>query len=605
MLKSHVRSVVALLLATGLLVGALFPLDALSLVEPELLVSVPPTGGYTPRNIDAIEVRDTALGEIVFVTWNEGAYCGGGTPATAWKVVIDPMSGLPATPTFEQELSLIQTVRGTIFEATDGTLFTGGGWCGSKPPYVSADGGETWRAANTGVYPLTSTFSYCEVGGQVYAGSGYEPFHGRVFRWNGGPVDDWVQVLDIDPPRSIVSALVGFGDKLFVGTYIYWAGGADLCEGSVPVYVSADGSTFLPTTGIPSCDTVFIGGLLVADGNLLAFTWSVQDAADRTLYRWDSVAGEWVHQAEFPLLTTVSLAQPMVTDGKDLFFYGEQPGGPEGIYESCDLGMSWELLTAWNESDPFCMTAQHDALYIGTYREATRDASIFRINLEIQVALDLKPGSCPNPFNQRSNGVTPAAVLGTADFDVSTVDVSSLRLEGSIVPSLQGFEDVSRPGIGPECPCSSEGPDGYLDLLLKIPTPALAGALGPLSVGQEVEVTLTGTLLDGTPLSGTDCLRAVGKMDDRPVGRITGLKQIQPNPFNPLTEITFSLGGELPVELAVFDARGSLVEVLVRGTLPAGDHLVPWHARSLASGSYIVRLTAGDEVTTRKLTLLK
>ncbi|MFH2052624.1 MAG: hypothetical protein ABIK96_09190 [bacterium] len=130
---------VTLLLATGLLVGALFPIDALSLVEPELLVSVPPTGGYTPRNIDAIEVRDTAPGEFVFVTWNEGAFCGGGTPAT------------------------------------DGTLFTGGSWCGSKPPYVSADGGETWRAANTGVYPLTSTFSFCEVGGQVYAGSGYEP----------------------------------------------------------------------------------------------------------------------------------------------------------------------------------------------------------------------------------------------------------------------------------------------------------------------------------------------------------------------------------------------------------------------------------------------
>ncbi|UCF66491.1 MAG: hypothetical protein JSV80_11920 [Acidobacteriota bacterium] len=52
----------------------------------------------------------------------------------------------------------------------------------------------------------------------------------------------------------------------------------------------------------------------------------------------------------------------------------------------------------------------------------------------VEVADDVKPGSCPNPVNVTSRGTLPVAILGTADLDVTTIDPDSIRLAG--VPAL-------------------------------------------------------------------------------------------------------------------------------------------------------------------------
>jgi hypothetical protein len=137
----------------------------------------------------------------------------------------------------------------------------------------------------------------------------------------------------------------------------------------------------------------------------------------------------------------------------------------------------------------------------------------------IAVSLDIKPGSCPNPINGVSQGVLPVALLGTADFDVNDVDVSSLRLEG-IAPIRSDYEDVAGPFAGQLCGCSTVGPDGYFDLSLKFDTQAISGALG-LSPSVDRVVTLTGTLLDGTPIEGQDCVIVIraGRKPFRAVGR--------------------------------------------------------------------------------------
>ncbi|MHC4306065.1 MAG: hypothetical protein ACYTFF_18495, partial [Planctomycetota bacterium] len=44
------------------------------------------------------------------------------------------------------------------------------------------------------------------------------------------------------------------------------------------------------------------------------------------------------------------------------------------------------------------------------------------------VALDIKPGSCPNSFNRKSNGVLPVALVGTDEFNVMDVDLGSVLL---------------------------------------------------------------------------------------------------------------------------------------------------------------------------------
>jgi len=130
----------------------------------------------------------------------------------------------------------------------------------------------------------------------------------------------------------------------------------------------------------------------------------------------------------------------------------------------------------------------------------------------MSLAVDIKPGSCPNPLNVKSNGLLPVAVLGTEELDVTTIDVASVRLAG-VAAVRSGFEDVAGPvpDDGP-CACSTEGADGYTDLTLKFKTWEIAEAIGPVTKGDTLGLTLTGTLTDGTPAEGSDCIVIVGNI---------------------------------------------------------------------------------------------
>jgi len=62
-----------------------------------------------------------------------------------------------------------------------------------------------------------------------------------------------------------------------------------------------------------------------------------------------------------------------------------------------------------------------------------------------------------------------------------------------------------------DCDCTTEGPDGYIDLVLKFDTQKIVTALGGLYDGDELLLTLTGEALDGTPIGGTDCVVIIAK----------------------------------------------------------------------------------------------
>ncbi len=131
---------------------------------------------------------------------------------------------------------------------------------------------------------------------------------------------------------------------------------------------------------------------------------------------------------------------------------------------------------------------------------------------EIIIALDIKPQSCPNPLNVKSKGVLPVAILGTEDFDVTEIDLASIRLAG-VAPIRSSIEDVSTPLLEKqdECDCITEGEDGIDDLTLKFDTQEIVSALGELADGDELVLTLTGELSDGTPIEGEDCIIILSK----------------------------------------------------------------------------------------------
>jgi hypothetical protein len=78
-----------------------------------------------------------------------------------------------------------------------------------------------------------------------------------------------------------------------------------------------------------------------------------------------------------------------------------------------------------------------------------------------------------------------------------------------------------------------------------------------------------------------------------------------------LISIRYAIGGALtPVQLAIYDVRGRLVQSLVHDLRPPGEYVQPWNrsaatGRRVAPGIYIVRLLAGDVAISRKLAVMK
>jgi len=78
-----------------------------------------------------------------------------------------------------------------------------------------------------------------------------------------------------------------------------------------------------------------------------------------------------------------------------------------------------------------------------------------------------------------------------------------------------------------------------------------------------------------------------------------------PNPFNPITTITYQLPKEGLVTLKIYDILGNEVKTLVNENKEMGKYTVQFDASSLASGMYVYQLRANDYTSTKKMLLLK
>jgi hypothetical protein len=164
------------------------------------------------------------------------------------------------------------------------------------------------------------------------------------------------------------------------------------------------------------------------------------------------------------------------------------------------------------------------------------------VHAAVQVSVDIKPGSCPNPFNSKSKGITPVAIVGSADFDVNdvnTVDPTSITLAGVPAQAQHKIIDSTEPDDGNPDDCydcfDADDPnnfncdlwdaltdpnnppvpgqdgildsycgDGYLDLVLKFDTQALADAIGSVPRDTCVVLTLNALTNDGIAIVGSD-----------------------------------------------------------------------------------------------------
>ncbi|MBB6067591.1 prenyltransferase/squalene oxidase repeat-containing protein [Methanococcus maripaludis] len=138
---------------------------------------------------------------------------------------------------------------------------------------------------------------------------------------------------------------------------------------------------------------------------------------------------------------------------------------------------------------------------------------------EIPVGFDVKPGSCPNPINIKSNGVQPMAIAGSEEFDVYDINISTLKIgicvngeftefEG-VAPLRWVYSDVTEnyiPEEGEPC-CIRTKPDGITDLSMKYATQELVEAgLGDYEKNDELCLCIKGTTYDGEQFVGRDCI---------------------------------------------------------------------------------------------------
>jgi len=158
-------------------------------------------------------------------------------------------------------------------------------------------------------------------------------------------------------------------------------------------------------------------------------------------------------------------------------------------------------------------------------------------------------------------------------------------------------------------------PDNYLLSLIDSEIVTEGGQIDAVDVADlnddgKDEVVYTGIPRSPAPvipivILSIDGVVSVELIDDNIPNKLD-LAQNYPNPFNPSTLIKFALPEKMSVDLRIFNVLGEEVAALVTNQeLNAGTYQFTFDGSNLASGTYVYRMTAGDNAVSKKMLLLK
>ncbi|MEW5800778.1 MAG: hypothetical protein AB1847_01620 [bacterium] len=138
---------------------------------------------------------------------------------------------------------------------------------------------------------------------------------------------------------------------------------------------------------------------------------------------------------------------------------------------------------------------------------------LIRLNNELQVPIDIMPGTCPNRLSVLSRKLLAIALSGTPDFDVSQVDTGTFMLGkdatgAKVTPVRSMFRDATTPFGEEPCSCHTLAGDRITDIVLFFDPQEVIMTLG-LGIEDDILLTLTGRLkkeYGGKGIKGQDCL---------------------------------------------------------------------------------------------------
>jgi len=420
-------------------------------------------------------------GKVYFLDANGYVYAlNAGTGALVWSVGFGPGSWHWSSPAVHDGKVFVATSNGFVhcLDANTGAVSWSTG--------VGAEPNSPIAVVNGKVYSGTHNFGTAnptlvalnETTGAVVWTYDYHLWHGGVVAFincNG------VAIIDGDDDGDLE---VYFGVVTWTGS-----GPTAICldEGTGAEVWTANLNGWSTSTPAVHNGRVFIGS---DDGNVYAL------AADTGAIIWSFLTQGQVWAA------------PAVADGKVFI------GSLDHIFYALDE-VTGSLI--WSYDTGLSRLIGSPAVADGIVYVGNENGKVYAFGEPwIPVYVDVKPVSWPNPLQLKDKGVLPAAICGTEDFDVTTVDPATIQLtlEGlgiGVSPLRWSYEDVATPYVGEPCGGHDLGADGYLDLTLKFKTQEVIATLGldAYSDGDVVILTLTGNLkaeFGSTPIQGQDCI---------------------------------------------------------------------------------------------------
>lgn len=411
------------------------------------------------------------------------------------------------------------------------------------------------------------------------------------------------------PHSEVINVAEGPGNDLELLVRAYDDSGGSGLEG-FDVYVSVDGQPFVLAEGESGDSTFVIAG---EEGHTYGFFTIARDNAGNR--------EELKPAAEVTIgLGTVFAVWPGDTDNDGTV--NQNDVLPVGLY--------------FNESGPsrsgatISWTQQIASLWLAepaVFADANGDGTVDQNDV---LAIGLNFGEVqPSPKLVKSGSVEPISIQLSTAGEVMHFDVA-LDLDGEV--SLGGFAAAISVPIGVEIDSivPGLGIQGTSPLVFTEWDPIAriyhfavaekgAGEFGPHE-SAAVQIAVRRTLpsadvvkLEVFDYSATldgrirrDLNVILNSPDAVVIPRAHVLEANRPNPFNPVTTISFGLPSNENISLDIYDVSGRLVKSVVSRTeYEAGWHSVTIDGSDMASGVYFYRLTAGSYSKAKRMLLLR
>ena len=423
------------------------------------------------------------------------------------------------------------------------------------------------------------------MGGGGFGGGQVEEFNPATSSWT-------TRGARLAPPRLF------FGAASWEGK-IYAIGGVDLSipQGGLENGVSPRNEVYDPTLDVwtalaPVPAPVAINSATVAyQGKIYVFGGVNRFfSVSSLLHIYDIASNTW--SAGAPMATARAEAMAGVIGGRIVVFGGDSGGSNvlsiTEIYDpASDSWASGPDMPAPAAQMAQGVTYDETGIYsIGSdHGLPGTTVMVLRRVSALVAAVDLDP----NVINLKSHAPWVTAYVEPSGFDPVSIDLSTVRLAGSVTaaPKFAIVGDRNRNGVP--------------DLTVRFSREAL----DPLLVLGVNSLEVTGSLATGEKFAGTDQVRVISP------GGGHNAASVAPNPFNPSGVLAFTTANPGHVGVAMFDLQGRLVRTLMETPhLPAGEHEVTIDGRgergeALPSGVYFYRVSSPGGIVTGRFAILK